>query len=153
MTAGTPLCLCSYRHAVQAANTVCSSCSAKVQFAFLVSGIVLIHIFRPVSFFDFCQLKPFFIPHNATCPANLILLSLITIMIFGQQFRSESSSLRSLLHYPVSLSLSRPNIFLSTLFSNTARLCPSLSAKDQVSHPYKKQAKLQFCLFNLCICW
>jgi hypothetical protein len=31
-----------------------------------------------------------------------------------------------------------PNIFLSTLFSNTVNLRPSLNMRDQVSHPYKK---------------
>jgi polysaccharide pyruvyl transferase WcaK-like protein len=34
------------------------------------------------------------------------------------------------------LSLLGPNIFLSTLFSNTLSLCSSLIVRDQVSHPY-----------------
>jgi hypothetical protein len=38
---------------------------------------------------------------------------------------------------PVTSSLLGPNIFLSTLFSNTLNLCSSLNARDQVSHPYK----------------
>jgi hypothetical protein len=28
-----------------------------------------------------------------------------------------------------------PNVFLSTLFSNTISVCPFLSVRDQVSHP------------------
>jgi hypothetical protein len=41
------------------------------------------------------------------------------------------------LHPPVTSSLLVPNILLSTLFSNTLNLCPSLRTTDQVSHPYK----------------
>jgi hypothetical protein len=41
------------------------------------------------------------------------------------------------LHSPVTSSFLGPNIFLRTLFSNTLSLCSSLSARDQVSHPYK----------------
>jgi hypothetical protein len=40
-----------------------------------------------------------------------------------------------------------PNILLSTLFSNTLSLCPSLSVRDQVSHTYKQQVKLWFYVF------
>ena len=36
----------------------------------------------------------------------------------------------------LTLSLSDPNIFLSTLFQNTLSLIPSPSATDQVLHPY-----------------
>jgi hypothetical protein len=54
---------------------------------------------------------------------------LITQIIFGDEYRS---SLCSLLHSPVTPSLLRPNIPLSTLFSNTLSLCSSLSVRDQV---------------------
>jgi hypothetical protein len=40
-------------------------------------------------------------------------------------------------HSTVTSSLLSPNIFLSTLFSNTPSLCFSRSMRDQVSHPYK----------------
>ena len=60
----------------------------------------------------------------ATCPAPLTLLDLI-IQITCEENRSWSSSLRILLQSPVMSSLLGPNIFLSTLFSNslTHRQC------------------------------
>jgi hypothetical protein len=61
---------------------------------------------------------------------------LITRIIFRDEYRSLTSSLCSLLHYPVTSSLLGLNIPLSTLFSNTLSLCFSLSVRDQVSHPY-----------------
>jgi hypothetical protein len=35
-----------------------------------------------------------------------------------------------------------PNIFLSTLFSNTLKLCSFLNVRDQVSEPYKTTGKI-----------
>ena len=58
-------------------------------------------------------------PIRATCPAHLILLNFITRTILGDEYRSFSSSLCSLLHSPVTLSLLGPNILLNTIFSNT----------------------------------
>jgi len=75
---------------------------------------------------------PLLYPTRATCPAHLVLLDCITRIIFGEQYRSLSSSLCSFLHSPVTLSLLGPNILLSTL-----SLRSSLTVSDQVSHPYK----------------
>jgi len=58
------------------------------------------------------------------------------------KYRSLSSSLCSFLHSPVSSSFVGPNIFLSTLFSNTLSLRFSLNTSDQVSHPHKTTGKL-----------
>ena len=49
-----------------------------------------------------------FSPICATCPTHLIVLDLITCIIFGQQYRSLSSSLCSLFHSPVTLSFLGP---------------------------------------------
>jgi hypothetical protein len=59
---------------------------------------------------------------------------LITRIKFGDEYRSLSSSLCSLLQSPVASSLLGPNILLSTLFSNTLSLCSSLSVRDQELH-------------------
>jgi hypothetical protein len=42
-----------------------------------------------------------------------------------------------LLEPPLTRAPLSPNIFLSTLLSNTVSLCSSLYMRDQVSHPYK----------------
>ena len=51
--------------------------------------------------------------------AHPILLYLITRIVLGEEYRSLSTSLCSLLHSPVTSSLLGPNILISTLFSNT----------------------------------
>jgi hypothetical protein len=67
---------------------------------------------------------------------------LITRMIFGDEYRSLSSSLCSLLHYLVTSSLLGQNILLSILFSKILSLCSSLNVRDQVSHPYKTAGRI-----------
>ena len=79
---------------------------------------------------------------RATCPTHLIFLEFITWTIFGEQYRSLSSSLYIFLHSPVTSSLLTPNIPLNTLFSNTLSLRSSLNVSDQVSHPYKTTGKI-----------
>ena len=55
----------------------------------------------------------------------------------GEDFKSFSSSLCSLLHSPVTSSLLGPNILLNTMFSNTLNFLSSRNVNDQVLHPYK----------------
>ena len=83
-------------------------------------------------------------PIHATCPVHLILLDFITRTMLGEEYRSLSSSICSLLHAPVTSSLLGPNILLNTLFSNTLSLRSSLNVSDQVSHPYKTTGKIIF---------
>ena len=55
-------------------------------------------------------------PIRAPCPAHLILLDFIIRTILGVQYRSLNCSLCSFLHSPVTSSLLRLKILLSTLF-------------------------------------
>ena len=71
-------------------------------------------------------------PIRDTCPTHLILLDSITLATLGVDYRSLSSSLCSFLHSPVTSSPLGPSIPLSTLFSNTLSLRPSLSVNDEV---------------------
>ena len=79
------------------------------------------------------------VPHTCDMPPPpplLVLLDLITC------YRSLSSSLCNLNHSSLTSSLLGPNLFLSTLFSNTLSLHSSLSVRDQVSHPYTTMGKI-----------
>jgi hypothetical protein len=78
------------------------------------------------------------VPIRATWPAHLSLLDLITQMIFGEEYRTHSFSSCSLLHSPVSSSLSGPHILLSTLFWKTLSLHSSLNVNNK-SHNHTKQ--------------
>jgi hypothetical protein len=74
-------------------------------------------------------------------PDHVMLLDLIT-WIFGEEYIPWSSSLRSFRQSPVTLSLLGPNLFLSTLFSNSLSLCSSLNFGDQVSHSHTTTRKI-----------
>ena len=57
------------------------------------------------------------------CPDHHICLDFMIRITFGEQNRSLSSSLCSLLHSPLISSALGPNICLNTLFSNTLSHC------------------------------
>jgi len=73
------------------------------------------------------------LPIRATCSAHLILLGLIGLITFDDQYRSLGTSLSNFLDSSVTSSLLDPNISLSTLFTNTLSLSSSLSVKYGVS--------------------
>jgi hypothetical protein len=84
-----------------------------------------------------------------TFPAHLIL-DLIILIILGEVHKSRSFFLCSFLHPLVTSSLFGPNIFLSTLFPNSFRLCYSLNVRDQVSHTNRATGKIKvLCIFQL----
>ena len=88
----------------------------------------------PLSFLTKSEHAPILYPIRPTWAANLIFLD---HSIFGEEYRSSSSSLCSFLHSSVTSSLLGPNTLLSTLFSNILSLRSSFIVSDQVSHPYK----------------
>jgi hypothetical protein len=55
--------------------------------------------------------------------------------------RTTQLLVRSFPHPPITSSLFGPNIFHSTLFSNTLGLYSSLNGRDYVSHPYRITGK------------
>jgi hypothetical protein len=65
-----------------------------------------------------------------------------TCIIFGEQYRSESSAFFNFLHSTVPSSLLGPNFLLSTLFLNTLSIRSSLNVSDQVSQPYRTAGQI-----------
>jgi hypothetical protein len=66
---------------------------------------------------------------------HLIVLDFITVIILGEVYKLESSSLYSLFQLPATFSLIGPNILLSILFSYTLNLSPPLGVRDKVLSP------------------
>jgi hypothetical protein len=85
-----------------------------------------------------------FAPIRAICPANLTVLDLMTRISLYEAYKLWRSSLCSLLQSPVTSFRLAPNIFISTLFSNT--LLPQWDTKFHTH--INQQAKLCFCIYE-----
>jgi len=72
------------------------------------------------------------LPMCSTCSANLTLSDLITVIIFGHEYKLTSLSLWNFLHPPLASSFLRPNTVLRALLINTLNLCSSPIVTEQV---------------------
>ena len=95
---------------------------------------------------SFPQVSPLKLCMHVSSPPYVLhalpICLLNLIMIFGEEYRSQSSLLCSLLNSPITSSILSPNILLSTLFLKTLSLHSSLSVSNQVSQPYKTTGKI-----------
>jgi len=74
----------------------------------------------------------------ATCYTPVVILDLNTLMIFGEEYKLWSFSLRNFLQSPVTSSLLGPNILFSALFSGTLNYVFPLMPQTKF-HTHTKQ--------------
>jgi hypothetical protein len=78
-----------------------------------------------------------FLPHACYMPCLLHLPWIYLYNYIWWKVQDMKFLIMQFLHPPITLSLFRPYI-LSTQFSNTFSLCPSLNVRDQVWYPYRQ---------------
>ena len=69
---------------------------------------------------------PLLSPIQATCPAHPIFLDFIILTVWGEEYRSFSSSTRSFLHSHVTSSLLGPNIYKTALYELSLQVAAPL---------------------------
>jgi len=96
---------------------------------------------RPSGFTTKTLYTPLSSPIRATCPAHLILLDFIIRTILGEQYKSFSSSLCSLLHSPVTSSLLGPDSPSTPCSQTPSASFPPAMSTTKFHTQTKQQAK------------
>ena len=93
-------------------------------------------------------------PHTCYMPSpSHFFHDFITRIVFGEEYRSLSSSLCNFLNSRITSSLLGPIIHLSTPLSNTLSLRSSVTMSDQVSHPHLATRKVIILYFLTIFRW
>jgi hypothetical protein len=81
---------------------------------------------------------------HVTCSVHHIVLDLVIIITFGEEYKLRISLLCISLQYRYFINLRSKYSPQHRVFSNTHSLCFSFSVRDWVSHPYKTTYKIIF---------